>query len=107
MLSRIAPLVLLLPGLAGCVAQAETAPVDDPPAAEASDDTPAPPPTDPYAQGDGYQSPCVTGQVMILGGQPVWVPVPCTADTVDKGDPPPFEERQHDPSLVEKKAAAY
>jgi hypothetical protein len=107
MLSRISPLILLLlPAFTGCIAQAESAPEEQAPAAESSD-TPPPPPSDPYAPGDGFRDPCVAGQVFVLNGESVWVPIPCQRETIDKGDPPPLEQRPGDPSIVEQKATSY
>lgn len=87
MLSRPCSVLLML-SIAGCAASTESAPDDS---TEVT--APAEPlePGPPYGADDGYRDPCLYGEVVIVQGHAVQVPIPCAADELDKGDPPPLE----------------
>lgn len=88
MLPRSCSVVLAL-SIAGCAVATDSAPEGSSPAAPAAASRPEVGP--PYWVDDGYRDPCVFGEVVVIQGHSLRVPVPCAADELDKGDPLPLE----------------
>lgn len=86
MLARYVSLCLL--GCVSCLASAESAPDEATPSEPSNGAVEAGPPYDANA---GYKDPCIHGEVVVLQGREVHVPIPCAVTSYDTSDPPPYE----------------